>query len=176
MSKETLYRVKGGVKNQPIQHVEWVSRNELFANNYNPNKVAPPELELLRVSILENGWTQPIVAMPSGQIVDGFHRWTIAKDPEIAELTGGMVPVVRINVIGGNEMMATIRHNRARGTHDVRIMARIVQHLKDEKGFEDEAISELLGMEEEEIDRLYDGSGSPSRAGTGTFNKGWVPH
>ena len=65
---------------QPISNVIWKSRAELHPNNYNPNKVAPPEMELLIISILEDGWTQPIVILPDGQIVDGFHRYTVSAD------------------------------------------------------------------------------------------------
>lgn len=160
---------------QPLDNVEWVSRGELFSNNYNPNRVAPPELKLLKISILENGWTQPIVAAPNGQIIDGFHRWTVSGHKEIFELTGGLVPVVRVQAAEGKEMMATIRHNRARGTHDVRLMANIVRSLKDDKNWTDEQIEDLLQMEPEEIDRLYDSSGSPKRGGAEDFGKGWVP-
>lgn len=169
------YVIKGGVENQPLNAVEWVSRDELHPNDYNPNRVAPPELELLKISILENGWTQPIVALPDGQIVDGFHRWTVSADPVIAELTGGLVPVVRVHTHNGNEMMATIRHNRARGSHDVRIMSNIVRHLIDVEKFDYDGVMRLLGMEWEEVDRLYDLSGMTKRAAADGFSKGWRP-
>src|SRR5258708_4407167 len=82
-----------GIISQPIGHVHWVKRSLLRANDYNPNHVAPPELALLKVSIMEDGWTQPIVIRKDYEIVDGFHRWTVSGDPEVSALTDGMVPV-----------------------------------------------------------------------------------
>src|SRR5438045_1612914 len=102
-----------GVEHQPITSIEWVPRESLHANLYNPNKVAPIELHLLKVSILEDGWTQPIVARPDGEIVDGFHRWTISAESEISAMTNGLVPVVRLLPANReHQIMSTIRHNR----------------------------------------------------------------
>lgn len=144
-------------KNQPISNVQWIDREELFSNSYNPNKVAPPELKLLKESILNSGWTQPIVIRESKEIVDGFHRWTVSGHKEIHELTDGLVPVVVLNEIGEEEqMMATIRHNRARGQHGVKPMAVILQKLKDDHKLDDKTLNKLLGMEDEEIRRLYE--------------------
>jgi len=144
-------------KNQPISNVQWIDREELFSNSYNPNKVAPPELKLLKESILNSGWTQPIVIRESKEIVDGFHRWTVSGHKEIHELTDGLVPVVVLNEIGEEEqMMATIRHNRARGQHGVKPMAVIMQKLKDDHKLDDKKLNKLLGMEDEEIRRLYE--------------------
>jgi len=144
-------------KNQPISDVQWIDREELFSNTYNPNKVAPPELKLLKESILNNGWTQPIVIRESKEIVDGFHRWTVSGHKEIKELTGGLVPVVVLKEIGEDEqIMATIRHNRARGQHGVRPMAVIMQKLKDDHKLDNDKLNKLLGMEDEEIRRLYE--------------------
>ena len=81
----------------PISQVEWVKATELKANDYNPNHVAPIELKLLKVSLMEDGWTQPVVIRENNEIVDGFHRWTLcSKDKQISEMTDGMVPVVRL--------------------------------------------------------------------------------
>ena len=121
---------------QPIDAVEWVARDTLTSNGYNPNHVARPELKLLKLSIMADGWTQPIVAREDGQIVDGFHRWTISADPEISALTNGLVPVVRLRpaLEMADQMASTIRHNRARGQHGVIPMADIVTSLKDDHG------------------------------------------
>lgn len=164
------------VKDQPITTVEWVDPETLRANDYNPNHVAPPELRLLKLSILENGWTQPIVAHPSGEIVDGFHRWSLGlKDTQIRALTGGLVPVVRLHDVGPDlARLATIRHNRARGTHYVAKMAEIVSGLV-EYGLPPEEIAKRLGMEDEEVERLLDRGDSLARNGRDGFNKGWVP-
>ena len=158
--------MKQGIDKQPVNKVEWIDRNELNANDYNPNHVAPPELELLKTSIIEDGWTQPIVILSDKTIVDGFHRWTLSNDPEVSAMTDGKVPVVTVDFDKDHRMMSTIRHNRARGTHAV---------LED--NLSDKEIMERLSMEEEELERLLDNSGMTIR-GTKQidgFGKSWVP-
>lgn len=168
-------RVKG-IEQQPLMKVEWVDRNLLHSNSYNPNHVAPIEMHLLKVSILEDGWTQPIVIRPDYEIVDGFHRWTCSAEPEIAAMTGGLVPVVRLlDLDRDHQIMSTIRHNRARGTHAVLKMADIVRSLIDDEGCTYEEVMSRLQMEWEEVDRLYDRGGMLKRASKASFNKGWVP-
>ncbi len=162
----------------PVAHVQWVKRDTLHANDYNPNVVARTERALLKLSILEDGWTQPIVARTDGEIVDGFHRWSISADPDIFALTNGMVPVVYLPVVEGNkahQMMSTIRHNRARGTHTVVKMADIVNALRDEFDLSPQEIALRLGMEDEEVTRLYERGNMLVRHGSGKINKGWVP-
>jgi ParB-like chromosome segregation protein Spo0J len=161
---------------QPVSHVEWAPRDSFRANAYNPNHVAPAELRLLKLSILHDGWTQPIVARPDGEIVDGYHRWLVSRDPEVAALTGGLVPVVRLSAgTLDAQMMSTIRHNRARGTHAVLKMADIVRALIDEHGLPESRVMSLLQMESEEVDRLYDRAGMTVRGAHADFNKGWTP-
>lgn len=161
---------------QPVSQVRWVPRGQLRANSYNPNAVAPPELELLRLSILEDGWTQPIVVLADNTIIDGFHRWTVSADPKVRALTGGLVPVVVVDVDPVHRMMSTIRHNRARGTHAVLKMAEIVRGMV-EAGLEAGEICRRLGMEDEELERLLDRSGMTVRgtAGVNGFGRAWVP-
>ena len=114
-------------ESQPISAVHWIDRRELKPNNYNPNRVAKPELNLLKISILEDGWTQPIVANTDNEIVDGFHRWTVSADQEISDMTNGKIPVVFTKPNDdSHQKMSTIRHNRARGTHAVLDMAEIM--------------------------------------------------
>jgi ParB-like chromosome segregation protein Spo0J len=162
---------------QPVDAVRWVPRDELHANDYNPNRVAPPELELLARSILEDGWTQPIVARPDGGIVDGFHRWTVAGRADVAALTAGRVPVVYLDRPRADQMLSTIRHNRARGIHGVRPMASIVRELVDEHGLTESELDRRLGMEREEVERLYDQAGMPEKVSRAkeAFSPGWVP-
>jgi hypothetical protein len=161
---------------QPVNAITWVHRDDLHANNYNPNHVAPPELELLITSILEDGWTQPIVAQPDGEIVDGFHRWTVSGDPRVYAMTEGFVPVVRLSGVGtDHQMMSTIRHNRARGMHAVLPMADIVRRLIDDEGLSRAEVQARLAMESEEVDRLYDRSGMTKRGSRADFNHGWIP-
>ena len=169
--------VKEGKENQPVNQVKWVKRDELTANDYNPNKVAPVELELLKTSIKLCGWTQPIVIREINTIVDGFHRWTVSGDDEIRVLTDGYVPVVYLDemVDQAQQMCATIVHNRARGNHGIIPMTSIVRKMKDDHGYTDEQLIDLLGMEKEEIDRLYDFTPMTEKGSQEEFSKGWVP-
>jgi ParB-like chromosome segregation protein Spo0J len=161
---------------QPIASVQWVEPKALRANSYNPNHVFGPELRLLKLSILAHGWTQPIVARKDGEIVDGFHRWMLAsKDKEVQALTGGLCPVVYLDGVTTEEqMIATIRHNRARGQHGVLKMGEIVRALLG-SGMNEEMIGSLLQMEDEEVERLADITPSPQQAGKDHFGRGWVP-
>ena len=163
-------------ESQPVSSVRWVNRFELNPNGYNPNKVAPREMELLVASILTCGWTQPIVIRENNEIVDGYHRWLASSDPRIAAHTGEMVPVVMLPKVSVPEQIsATITHNRARGTHYIMAMADIIRTLKDDHEVSDKWLQVQLGMEEEEIVRLYDSSGSPESKGSESFGSGWVP-
>lgn len=103
------------IKSQPVSKVRWLPRERLRGNSYNPNVVAPPELELLITSLVEDGWTQPVVVLPAEggkhTIVDGFHRWTVSADSRVAALTDGMVPVVevRLDATPGQNLVAVCR-------------------------------------------------------------------
>lgn len=165
-----------GTENQPVSRVQWVARGKLRGNNYNPNAVAPPELDLLKLSIVEDGWTQPIVVLPDYTIIDGFHRWTVSADPEVRRLTGGLVPVVVVDADPMHRMMSTIRHNRARGTHAVLRMAEIVRSMV-EGGLRFDEVCDRLGMEDEELERLLDRSGMTVRGAAGVvgFGRAWEP-
>jgi ParB/Sulfiredoxin domain len=167
---------------QPISRVEWVRAAALQANDYNPNVQPPPEARLLKISLLEDGWTEAIVVFDDGAggkpiIVDGEHRWRIVlTDADVRARTDGYVPIVRIKRERAHLMMSTIRHNRARGEHRVLQMAQIVRELL-ERGHAAEDVCFLLQMEPEELDRLADRAGMPDRIARGgqPFSKGWVP-
>lgn len=162
---------------QPLNKIVWRKRDELKPNNYNPNKVAPPELKLLKISILEDGWTQPIVINPDFTIVDGFHRWSVSAHKEIHELTDGYVPTCMITPKDvSQQQMATIRHNRARGTHGVLEMSRIVCDMVKE-GLKGEEIMKRLEMEKEEVVRLLMQNGIPKSDvfEDKEFSKSWTP-
>lgn len=162
---------------QPLDTVIWRDRNTLKPNAYNPNKVAGPEMRLLKISIMEDGWTQPIVVGPELNIIDGFHRWTTSGDPEVFAMTGGMVPTVMVVPKNAeHRMMSTIRHNRARGTHGVLPMAEIVRAMLDE-GLSQQEIMHRLQMEEEEVVRLALRVGIPKSKiiQDSEFGKSWVP-
>lgn len=170
---------KQGIEEQPISHVKWVDPNTLTANDYNPNHVAPIEMKLLKTSLLENGWTDPIKINTDNEIVDGFHRWTLGKDDkDIKALGGGLVPTVLSKQKDkATQYMATIRMNRARGSHGIEHMASIVRKLIEEEGLTYEEIQERCGMEWEEIDRLYDKGGMTKKGsyGDGAFSAAWIP-
>ena len=164
-------------ENQPINNVQWIHRDKLKPNNYNPNKVAPPEMKLLKISIIEDGWTQPIVANDDLTIVDGFHRWTVSGHKEIFALTDGYVPVVVLKPADSNQRkMATIRHNRARGTHGVLQMSEILADMVKE-GLTGEEIMDRLQMEKEEAVRLLNRIGIPKLQVFKDieFSKAWTP-
>lgn len=169
----TAPRLMGWDWNRTYDCVEWVDRATLRPNDYNPNAVAPPELDLLLLSILEDGFTQPLVVLDDGSIVDGFHRWVVAGDERLLALYGGMVPVVRLRVCNAHSRFSTVRHNRARGTHGVLKMAAIVRELLD-GGLPRAEVERRLGMEDEEVERLVTRAPAPERLGRG-FGKGWTP-
>tara|TARA_R110000796_G_scaffold64465_2_gene149412 strand:+ start:11314 stop:11811 length:498 start_codon:yes stop_codon:yes gene_type:complete len=163
------------MKGQPINEVKWIDRDSIKPNDYNPNRVAGPELKLLKISILEDGWTQPIVINPDNEIVDGFHRWTVSGDKEVRKLTDGKVPVVVTSPKNQeHQKMSTIRHNRARGTHGVLDMAKIIQSMVD-SGMSQQEIQTRLQMEPEEVVRLALRVGIPKSdlLQDDTFSQAW---
>lgn len=140
----------------PLSTLQWVPREALRANDYNPNKVSKENLKLLEQSILSNGWTLPIVAKPDGTIIDGFHRWTVAGREPLRSRLNGMVPVVRVaHDSKAGDIFGTVTHNRARGVHLLEPMKKIVQELLAE-GKSIEEIGKQMGMKPEEVFRLSD--------------------
>lgn len=140
---------------KPVSNVHIVDRNLLKPNDYNPNKVVEQNLDLLVQSILTNGWTLPIVVRPDYTIIDGFHRWTVSGREPLKTKLGGKVPVVIVDH-GDNrdeDIYGTITHNRARGTHLLEPMRKIVQELM-ENGKSVNEICKQLGMSKEEVFRL----------------------
>lgn len=140
---------------KPVANVQIVDRELLKPNDYNPNKVVEQNLDLLVQSILTNGWTLPIVCRPDLTIIDGFHRWTVSGREPLKTKLGGKVPIVIVDH-GDNrdeDIYGTITHNRARGTHLLEPMRKIVQELLS-NGKTVPEISKQLGMSREEIFRL----------------------
>lgn len=140
---------------KPVSNVQIVDRNLLKPNDYNPNKVVEQNLELLIQSILTNGWTLPIVCRPDLTIIDGFHRWTVSGREPLKTKLGGKVPIVIVDHGDSRDedIYGTITHNRARGTHLLEPMRKIVQELLA-NGKTVPEISKQLGMSREEIFRL----------------------
>lgn len=140
----------------PIRSVEFIPREELRPNDYNPNRVNEENLRLLTQSILSNGWTLPIVARPDRTIIDGFHRWTVSGREPLLSRLGGLVPVVTVqHQDKAGDVYGTITHNRARGTHLLEPMKAIVKELLD-AGHSVEEIGKQTGMKPEEVFRLAD--------------------
>jgi len=143
----------------PVYNILAVPIEKVVPNTYNPNKVAPPEMKLLYDSIKEDGYTMPVVCYYSEYedkyiIVDGFHRYQVMlKYPDIYEREKGLLPVSVIDKTIDHRMASTIRHNRARGSHNIDLMSNIVRELH-EMGRSDEWVSKHLGMDKDEILRL----------------------
>ncbi|MCI5664167.1 MAG: ParB/RepB/Spo0J family partition protein [Mediterranea sp.] len=152
------------VETSPVYHVRAVPVEKVKANDYNPNVVAPPEMKLLELSIWEDGFTMPCVCYHDAEkdeyiLVDGFHRYRVLKTSKrIYEREKGMLPVVVIEKDISNRMASTIRHNRARGTHNIELMCQIVAEL-DRSGMSDEWIMKNIGMDRDELLRLKQLSG-----------------
>lgn len=166
-------------KREPIDLVLWVPFDTVAGNDYNPNTVAPPEMKLLETSIQEDGYTQPIVSFKNGdafEVVDGFHRNRVGKEsPIISERIQGYLPVTVINSgrgDRGDRIAATIRHNRARGKHQVQRMSEIVVELK-RRNWSDSKIAQNLGMDEDEILRLCQVTGMRELFADADFSKSW---
>ena len=164
----------------PVYNIIAVPFEKIVPNTYNPNNVAPPEMRLLYDSIKEDGYTMPIVcyyAKGSDKyvIVDGFHRWRVMRDyPDIYEREKGMMPVSIIDKPLSGRMASTIRHNRARGTHDVDLMSNIIKELY-ELGRSDAWISKHLGMDRDEILRLKQITGLAALFRDVKFGQAWRP-
>lgn len=166
-------------KAEPVDCVLWVFNEEVRANDYNPNSVAPPEMKLLEHSITEDGYTQPIVGWRVDnhvEVIDGFHRHRVGKESaEVFKRIYGYLPVTITNesrTDRGDRIAATIRHNRARGKHKVEAMSDIVVELK-RRNWSDEKISKSLGMEQDEILRLCQITGLAELFADQEFSKSW---
>lgn len=151
-----------------------VPMDKVVANDYNPNKVAKPEMKLLQKSIEDNGFCFPVAVIYDNEndkyvIIDGFHRYTVAKD----YLKLNELPVVVLKHDIKKRMAATIQFNRARGTHQILDMSKIVSDLF-KKGWNDEEIMEHLGMEKDEVIRLKQISGLKEAFSNHEFSKSWV--
>lgn len=168
------------VSRSPVYGVVAVPIEKIEPNTYNPNAVAPPELRLLYDSIKEDGYTMPVVCYYDRErdkyiLVDGFHRYRIMLDyPDIYKREGGMLPVSVIDKPLDHRMASTIRHNRARGSHDVDLMSNIVKELH-ELGRSDAWISRHLGMDRDEILRLKQITGLAALFRDVEFGRAWQP-
>lgn len=158
----------------PVSRVQWVPVESVHANDYNPNAVAPPEMELLRISIEADGFTQPIVVWQSEdgtfEVIDGFHRHLVGRALGLTHL-----PVVVVNadrLDRGDRIASTIRHNRARGKHQVGAMSDIVLELS-KRNWSESKIARELGMEPDEVLRLKQITGLAELFADREFSEAW---
>ena len=168
-------------KNEPVDFVRWEYKENVVANDYNPNKVAPPEMELLEVSIINDGYTQPIVTWKNEEkgkteVIDGFHRNRVGRESKlVGKRIQGYLPVVDIRKTQSSKndrIASTIRHNRARGKHQIDAMSEIVIELKN-RNWSNKRISKQLGMDEEEVLRLCQISGLEHLFSDRDFSNAW---
>lgn len=167
------------VSKSPVYKVVAVPIEKIRANSYNPNAVAPPEMKLLETSILEDGYTMPIVCYyladeDTYEIVDGYHRYTVMlTNKEIRRREGGMLPVSVIEKDLSNRMASTIRHNRARGSHSIELMSNIVAELTT-AGMSDAWILRHIGMDKDELLRLKQITGLAALFDDVEFSTAWA--
>lgn len=166
---------------EPVDFVKWVKNSRVTANDYNPNKVAPPEMKLLELSIVNDGYTQPIVSWSnpekqSIEVIDGFHRNRVGKESKVVhQRVQGYLPIVDIRTEQSSKndrMASTIRHNRARGKHQIDAMSEIVIELKN-RNWRNSRIAKELGMDEEEVLRLCQISGMEHLFSDKDFSRAW---
>jgi len=178
--KEFMHEISP-FKTEPVDLIKWVPVEDVVSNDYNPNSVAPPEMELLRHSINNDGYTQPVVTWMSDEkdsreVIDGFHRSRVCREfSDVNERVKGYLPVVTMrddNIDKNNRIAATIRHNRARGKHKVESMSDIVVDLK-KRNWTDNKICKELGMDPDEVLRLCQVSGLVEMFAEQDFTNSW---
>ena len=161
--------------NHPALNVQMVPADKVIGNDYNPNHVAPPEMKLLKLSIKKDGVTMPVVVCdtPEDKVVDGFHRTTvIQQDKQVNESLHGYVPVSRLNKSLEDRITSTVRHNMARGTHQVELSAKLVTMLK-KHNWTNARIGMELGMDADEVLRLKQITGLAEAFKDEEFSKSW---
>jgi len=165
-------------RHNPVACVKWVHIDKVEANDYNPNIVASQELKLLAISIIHDGYTQPVVTFYDKErdkyiVVDGYHRYFVMKtNPEVAKLNQNYLPIVIIDKDINNRMASTIRHNRARGKHTITGMSQLVYNMV-QNGWDDMKICMELGLEPDELLRLKHVTGIATLFKDKDFNKSW---
>lgn len=167
------------LKHHPVDFIKWVKSDRVEANEYNPNAVAPPEMQMLYESIANDGYTMPIVSFPDEdtiKIVDGFHRReTERRNKDISASTMGYLPLSTIRssqTDKSSRMASTILHNRARGSHNIELMSQIVSELV-EMGKGDAWICKHIGMSIDELLRMKQITGLASLFQNKDFSQSW---
>ncbi len=182
--KLSLHQISS-FKNEPIDCVLWIKRQQIIANDYNPNVMSPTEKRLLETSLVKDGYTQPVVVLPiqqsknkpsQWQVVDGYHRYLLSKKNSLNKRINGYLPITVLDVEShtmADQMAATIRHNRARGQHQVAAMSDIVRDLS-RLGWNDQKIGDELGMSQDEVLRLKQISGLAELFSEHDFSEAWT--
>lgn len=175
----TVLHERSPFAEEPVDLVLWVKAENVESNNYNPNVVAPPEMKLLEISIDQDGYTQPIVSYPENgryTVVDGFHRHRVGKESKkVQRRVKGYLPLTLIRPERESyedRIAATIRHNRARGKHQIQAMSEIVQELA-RRNWTDAKIARELGMDADEVLRLKQISGLAEMFADREFSEAW---
>lgn len=163
---------------EPVSHVLWVPINIILPNSYNPNKMAPPEKKLLLSSMLNHGITLPLVVGVKKEqhhtLIDGYHRWNlIKKSKELRDRLNHKVPVVILDLPNTEQIVATIRHNRARGRHQIGEISEVVKILST-NGWTPEKIMQALGMEADEVLRLKQFKGLGKLFKDDDYSPSWI--
>ncbi|HFS8164275.1 TPA: IbrB-like domain-containing protein [Proteus mirabilis] len=172
-------------KNEPTDCVLWIKQQQVIANDYNPNVMSPTEKRLLETSLVKDGYTQPVVVLPiqqsknkpsQWQVVDGYHRYLLSKKNSLNKRINGYLPITILDVEShtmADQMAAAIRHNRARGQHQVAAMSDIVRDLS-RLGWNDQKIGDELGMSQDEVLRLKQISGLAELFSEHDFSEAWT--
>lgn len=165
--------------NHPSLNVQLVKADKVEGNEYNPNKVAPPEMRLLKLSMKKDGVTMPVVIADQKKkkkpyvVVDGFHRTSVIQgDKELNKSLNGFLPVSRLNKTIENRISSTVRHNMARGTHQVELSAKLVVLLR-KHNWTNARIGKELGMDPDEVLRLKQITGLAEAFANREFSKSW---
>lgn len=167
------------IEEMPISNIQWVDVNKLTANDYNPNVVFSKEMELLKLSILKNGWIQPILVTHEFVIIDGFHRASLAKaDKKVNAFTGGKVPVVIMELNEPERMLLTIRINRAKGSHIAIKMSDLIKKVVNDYGMPIDEICRQIGATKDEVELLLmdDVFKKFDITKETKYSKAWVPN
>lgn len=166
------------MQKQPIDNIVWVETDKIKANDYNPNVVLTQELNLLKFSLLHQGWLQPVlVSSQDNEIIDGYHRWWLcSNDKEVRAMTGGKVPVVYFDYTVPERMCLTIRINRAKGNHVAYKMHEIVYKLHHDHGMSMDEISQQIGANRKEVELLLaEGVFAVKDIQNHKYSKAWKP-
>ena len=167
------------INEMPLSNIQWVDVDLLQANDYNPNVVFSKEMELLKLSILKNGWIQPILVTHEYVIIDGFHRASLAKsDKKVNSLTGGKVPVVIMELSEPERMLLTIRINRAKGSHIAIKMSDLIKKVVNDFGMPIDEICRQIGATKDEVELLLmeDVFKKFDITKETKYSKAWVPN